>query len=152
MEELAKREPEMHAHLMRIAAAWGSDASAEVFQREFAAIKGKSIDYAVMEHATDVVTIEATFDWDDVGSWQALARIRGTDEHGNTIAAKKYLNINTNGSIVRSEDDHLIVTVGLTDCLVVHTPDATLVASKHDEEADREVVAQLQQRGWDSYL
>ena len=47
-----------------------------VFEREFTAIKGISIDYAVMEHATNVAVIEAPFDWDDLGSWQSLGRAR----------------------------------------------------------------------------
>jgi mannose-1-phosphate guanylyltransferase len=42
--------------------------------------------------------------------------------------------------------------LGLTDCIVVHTPDATLVANKHDEEAIRQVVEQLKEKGWDEYL
>ena len=57
------------------------------FAREFAQIGGISIDYAVMEQAENVVLIEAPFDWDDLGSWQALARQRGQDAEGNTIAA-----------------------------------------------------------------
>ena len=60
--------------------------------------------------------------------------------------------MNTNGTIVRTSDDHLVVTVGLKDCLVVHTPEATLVANKHDEEAIREIVKMLETRGWKEYL
>ena len=45
-----------------------------MFAREFAEIKGISIDYAVMEQATYVAVIEAPFAWSDVGSWQAAAK------------------------------------------------------------------------------
>ena len=47
---------------------------------------------------------------------------------------------------------HLVVTLGLSDCIVVHTPDATLVANKHDEEAIRKLVKLIEERGWQSYL
>jgi mannose-1-phosphate guanylyltransferase len=97
------------------------------------------------------VVIEAPFEWDDVGSWQALSRLRGTDAEGNTIAAK-HLGVNTRGTIVRGPDDHLIVTLGIADCVVVHTHDATLVANKHDEELIRQVVKLIQERGWQEYL
>ena len=60
--------------------------------------------------------------------------------------------MNTRGTIVRTTDDHLVVTVGLEDLLVVHTPEATLVARKQDEEAVREIVKQLESRGWSEYL
>jgi mannose-1-phosphate guanylyltransferase len=141
----------MIAHLKTIAAARGSSQYAAVFAREFAAIKGISIDYAVMEHARDVVVVEAPFAWDDVGSWQAIARLEGADAEGNTVSAR-HLGLRTAGTIVRGPDDHLIVTLGVTDCIVVHTPDATLVANKHDEEAIRELVKLMAERGWQEYL
>jgi mannose-1-phosphate guanylyltransferase len=151
LEALRKYEPEMMSHLNTIADAAGTANFEEVLDREFSAIKGKSIDYAVMEHYEDVVVVEAPFQWDDVGSWQSLARLRDSDENGNTIIGK-YLGISTQNTIVRSAEDHLIVTIGLDDCIVVHTPDATLVARKDQEEAVREVVKQLEERGWQEYL
>jgi len=60
----------MLGHLETIVAAWDTPEREAVFDREFAAIKGISIDYAVMEHAADVVVIEAPFEWDDLGGWQ----------------------------------------------------------------------------------
>lgn len=151
LDALTKYEPEMMAHLNSIAESAGTADFEAVLDREFAEINGKSIDYAVMEHYEDVVVVEAPFRWDDVGSWQSLARLRGPDDSGNTIAGK-HLGIRTNNSIIRGDDDHLIVTIGLDDCIVVHTPDATLVAHKDQEEAVRDVVKQLQEKGWDEYL
>jgi mannose-1-phosphate guanylyltransferase len=141
----------MLAHLKAIVAAWGTPEQDETLRREFAAIKGISIDYAVMEHAKNVAVIQAPFDWDDLGSWKSLARMAGSDRFDNTIIGR-HLGLNTAGAIVRTDDNHLIVTLGLKDVLVVHTPGATLVANKHDEEAIREVVKQLEARGWADYL
>ena len=110
-----------------------------MFDSEFAAIRAQSIDYAVMERYENVVVIEAPFDWDDVGSWRSLVRLRGEDKDGNTIVGK-HLGIRTTGSIVRTDDQHLIVT-----CLL-YTSDAA------DEEAIRQVVKALQEQGWAEYL
>jgi mannose-1-phosphate guanylyltransferase len=151
LQALAQRQPEMIARLQAIAAAAGSPQYGEVFEREFTAIRGVSIDYAVMEQARDVVVIEAPFHWDDVGSWQAIARLRGADEQGNTILAT-HVGLNTSGTIVRGPDGHLIVTLGVNDLIVVHTPEATLVANKHDEESIRELVKVIAERGWEKYL
>ncbi len=104
-----------------------------------------------MEHATDVVVIEAPFSWDDVGSWQAIARLQGTDAEGNTISGR-HQGLDTTGTIVRGADDHLIVTLGVDHLIVVHTPDATLVANKHDEESIRQLVKMIAERGWQQYL
>ncbi len=149
---LEKHQQDLFARLRTIADADGTGEFQATFEREFAAIRGISIDYAVMEHARDVAVIEAPFTWEDVGSWQAMARLRGVDTEGNTIAAEKHVCLNTTGAIVRSTDGHLIATVGLKDMIVVHTPDATLVANRHDEEAIRRVVKILEERGWKEYL
>jgi mannose-1-phosphate guanylyltransferase len=151
IEALRQRQPEMLERLEAIVAAWDSSQRDAVFQHEFAAIKPISIDYAVMEHASDVAVIEAPFEWDDLGGWQALARLLGADENGNTILGK-HLGLDTTGSIVRTDHEHLVVTLGLKDAIVVHTPNATLVARKQDEEQIREVVKELESRGWTEYL
>jgi mannose-1-phosphate guanylyltransferase len=151
LDALAKRQPEMFAHIKKITAAWDTAARDATFEREFTAIKGISIDYAVMEHATNVAVIEAPFEWDDLGGWQSLSRLRGNDAHGNTIIGR-HLGLETKGTIVRTDDDHLVVTLGVSDMIVVHTPNATLVANKHDEEKIRQVVKDLESRGWNDYL
>ena len=151
LDALQKRQPAMLKHLEAIVAAWDTDKQQEVFEREFAAIEGISIDYAVMEHARNVAVIEAPFDWDDLGSWRSLARLLGSDNNENTIVGK-HLALDTTDSIIRSSDDHLVVTVGLKDCIVVHTPDATLVANKSQEESIRQVVKQLEARRWNEHL
>jgi mannose-1-phosphate guanylyltransferase len=151
LDAIARYEPPIAAQLDRIAAAIGKSDFEQSLDREFTAIRGKSIDFAVMEHYQPVVVIEAPFTWDDVGSWQALARAAGADESGNT-AIGKHLGIRTKGCIVRTSGEHLVVTLGVKDCVVVHTPDATLVASKQEEEAIREVVKALEERNWREYL
>ena len=151
LDALRQRQPAMYGHLEKIVDAWRTPQRENVFRSEFAAIEGVSIDYAVMEHATNVAVVEAPYEWDDLGGWQSLPRRLGTDAEGNTIVGK-HLGLDTSGSIVRTSEDHLVVTLGLEDCIVVHTPDATLVANKHSEEQIREVVKKLEQLGWDEHL
>jgi mannose-1-phosphate guanylyltransferase len=151
LDALRERQPDMLAHLEAIVSAWDTSDRDAVFDREFSAITPISIDYAVMEHATDVAVIEAPFEWDDLGGWQSLARLVGEDDNSNAIVGK-HLGLNTSGAIVRTDDDHLIVTLGLQDVIVVHTPNATLVADKHSEEQIRQVVKRLEELGWSEYL
>ncbi|XZE53221.1 mannose-1-phosphate guanylyltransferase [Planctomycetaceae bacterium SH139] len=151
LEALAKFEPEMSEHIRKISQAAGQADFETVLADEFAAIEGKSIDYAVMEQYRPVVVIEAPFSWDDVGSWQALARMVPPDEHGNTVQGN-HLGIDTTNSIIRTEADHTVVTIGVDDLIVVQTGDATLVAPKSAEERVREVVQRLQASGPQSLL
>ena len=151
LQQLRQHEPEMFGHLEVIQQSMGSPQFLEVLDREFTAIQGKSIDFAVMEHARNVLVMEAPFAWDDVGSWQSLSRLRPADGQGNTVIGR-FLGVDTRGSIIRTSQDHLVVTLGMEDCIVVHTEDATLVASKHHEESVRNVVKILEERGWEEHL
>lgn len=151
LEALQNYEPEMFAHIRKIADAMGSPEFAETLQTEFTAIKGNSIDYAVMEQYKNVLVVEAPYQWDDLGNWSAIPRLKGMDESGNSIDGE-HLGIRTENSIVRTENGHLIVTIGMKDCIIVHTPDATLVADRNDENAIKEVVAELERRNLQKYL
>lgn len=146
LDALAKNVPEMSKHLHAIAGAMGTPEFDAVLEREFTAIKGTSIDYAVMESYDNVVMIEAPFPWDDVGSWQALSRLNDPDEHGNTVVGS-HIGIDTKGSIVMAQEGHTVVTIDVEDLIVVQTADATLVAPKHAEERVREAVKALEERG-----
>lgn len=151
LEALHTHQREMWQRLQTIGRAADSPEFAATLDREFTHIRPKSIDYAVMEHYQPVVVIEAPFAWDDVGSWQALARLVGSDAEGN-VTQGRHLGLDTHGCIIRTSDDHLVVTLGLKDLIVVHTPDATLLADKAREEAIRKVVEALAERGWQEYL
>lgn len=148
---LRKFEPEMMKHIDSISKTMGSPAFDATLDKEFAKIDGRSIDYAVMEHYDDVAVIEATFNWDDVGSWQSIGRLTEPDEQGNCVRGK-YLPIQSQRMIVYGDEEHLLVTIGMQDTIVVHTHNATLVAPKEEEERVREVVKQLKAREWDEYL
>ena len=150
-DALRQYEPEMADRLKQIGESIGTTRFAATLEQQFEAIRGKSVDYAIMEHYPNVAVLEASFAWDDLGSWQSIARLRGADSEGNTILGK-HIGVNTQGTIVKTDDRHLVVTLGLRDCLIVRTPDATLVANKHDEESIRKVVEILQAKGWAEYL
>ena len=151
LDALRQFEPAMMQHIDAIAASIGEPRFVTTLQREFEKISGKSIDYAVMERYDDVAVIEVPFTWDDVGSWQAIGRLTAPDEQGNCVQGK-FLPIESQRMIVYGDPEHLIVTIGLQDTIVVHTANATLVAPKSEEERVREVVKQLQARGWEKYL
>jgi mannose-1-phosphate guanylyltransferase len=151
LKALEEFEPEMFGHIQNISKGIGTSNFQRNFTEHFEKIKGKSIDFAVMERYRDIAVIEAPFAWDDVGSWQAIARLIKPDGHGNAVDGP-YLPIDSSGMIVRTSDDHLVVTIGMHDTIVVHTPDATLVAPKSEEERVREVVKQLTELGHRQYL
>ena len=143
--------PEMRNQISKIADAIGSDSFQSTFEKEFAAIEGTSIDYAVMESYKNVVMVEAPFPWDDVGSWQALSRLNDPDANNNTVVGS-HVGIDTKGTIIHCQPGHTIVTIDVEDLIVVQTADATLVAPKHAEERVREAVKALEDRNQNELL
>ncbi len=151
LDALRQFAPEIHQHIEVIKNAIGSPEYEDVLQCEFAAITGRSIDFAVMEHYPNVAVIEAPYQWDDLGSWRALARLHGADQDTNTRLGRT-LAVRTTNCILRTTDDHLVATIGVDNLIVVHTPDATLVVNQQDEEAVREIVRLIEANGWDQFL
>ncbi|MEL6108388.1 MAG: sugar phosphate nucleotidyltransferase, partial [Planctomycetota bacterium] len=146
LEAIKSRQPEMYDRIDTIAQSIGTGDYAATLEREFCAIEGTSIDYAVMESYPNVLVIEAPFSWDDVGSWQSLSRLHAADADGNTVVGN-HVGIDTSGSIVFGSANHTVVTIGVEDLIVVQTEDATLVAPKAAEERVREAVSRLKELG-----
>jgi mannose-1-phosphate guanylyltransferase len=121
-------------------------------QKTFPGLPSVSIDYAVLEReAPSCRVLPAPFSWDDVGSWEATTRWTSPDAAGNHVHAT-HIGDATADSIIQSTDGHLIVTSGVENLLIVHTPDATLVARRDDEAAMRRIVEQLRNSGFSDYL
>ncbi len=104
-----------------------------------------SIDYAVMEHADNVVMVPASFDWDDVGSWPAVARHFSADGGGNVVCGAAEI-LGGTGNIVSVEEGHLIGLIGVDDLLVIQTGDATLVCPKDRAEEVKKLVRRIGER------
>ena len=151
LEALKTCEPTMYQQLEEIVAATEQQDLETVLDAQFPSIEGKSIDYAVMEKYSEVLVMEAPFQWSDIGNWQSLAALQEADEDGNVVQGK-HLAIDSKNSIIHASEDHLVVTIGLDDIIVVQTGDATLIASKQQEEAVRQVVERLEEKGWDQHL
>jgi mannose-1-phosphate guanylyltransferase len=118
----------------------------------FAAVPDISLDYAVMEKAAtcgEVAIVRGTFDWSDVGSWQAVSDLTEPDHHGNRGQGVRVA-IATRGTYVHSED-RVVATVGVENLVIIDTPDAVLIAHRDHLQRVKEVVGELKARGHESY-
>jgi mannose-1-phosphate guanylyltransferase len=106
-----------------------------------AAIEDISLDYAIMEKAPNVVSVNASFDWDDVGSWDAMAKHFPEDENGNAAEGKAIFVDSKNNFVFGRE--RLIAAVGLDNLIIVDTPDALLVSAKGNSQSVKKVVDAL---------
>lgn len=111
----------------------------------FDAVDAVSVDYAVMEGATNAYVVPADFAWDDLGAWDALARVLEPDADG-TVALGEALTIDAAGNVLASDDKHVSV-VGADDLVVAAYDDRVLVVPKGEAQRVREVVAELEREG-----
>ena len=97
-------------------------------ERFFEAVEAVSIDVAVMERSPSVEVALATFNWDDVGSWSALARTRQADESGNVLVGSATA-VDAERNVVWAEDG-TVVLFDVDDLVVVRTADVTMVTRR----------------------
>lgn len=151
LNQFARLESEMHAGVERIAAAWGTPAGPEALTREFPNLLKISFDFAVMEHCPQVLVVEVTYQWDDVGSWLALERLHPQDAQGNTVLAR-HAGVSTERCIIVGDETKLITTLGVRDLIIVQDGDCILVADRSQESEVKKVVEEMKNRKLEHYL
>jgi len=155
LDAFARHAPAVHEAIRPVwsaLAARGVGAMQEIDSAAFAAVPDISLDYAVMEEAAtsgEVAIVRGSFDWSDVGSWQAVSELTEADVHGNRGQGERVA-IATFGTYVHSED-RVVATVGVENLVIIDTPDAVLVAHRDHLQRVKEVVGELKARGHDSY-
>ncbi|HEU0009763.1 MAG TPA: sugar phosphate nucleotidyltransferase [Verrucomicrobiae bacterium] len=125
-------------------AAW-TPKLAKVLAREYPEVRKISIDFALLEHAQNVIVAAADLEWDDLGSWTALARHVKADAEGNCAVAD-FIHVDAARNVVydaRTKNRAPIAVVGLRDAIIVMADDATLVAHKSQAQKVKELVNRL---------
>ncbi len=112
----------------------------------FGAVRNISVDYAVMEHSDKVLVMPATFDWSDVGSWDAVRDLSLADERGNVLSGD-VLAIDVTNSLIRSEADVSVAVLGLDGIACVATTDAVFIAPLERAQDVKLIVEKLRERG-----
>jgi mannose-1-phosphate guanylyltransferase len=128
------------------------DTMLEIDAATFATAPDVSIDYAVMEKAAAdgaVAVVRGDFDWSDVGSWQAVSELSDADADGNRGRGERVA-IDTRGTFIHSQD-RIVATIGVSNLVIVDTPDAVLVAHRDHLQRVKEVVGELKARGNEAY-
>jgi mannose-1-phosphate guanylyltransferase len=148
LSEFQRQMPALHDQLTTIGESWYTSQKDAVLRSVWPQIEVNTIDYGIMEGARNVVVIPATgLHWNDVGTWESMFEILTGDDHGNIILphhAGQTLAIDTENTLIHvSESNRLIVTIGLSDIVIVDTGDALLVSRKDQAQKVRQVVAQL---------
>src|SRR5438270_6429023 len=130
LSEFNRHTPELASFISQLRA---RDNFQKTLSDRFRDLPRISFDYAIMEKADRVLVVEAGFDWDDVGSWRAVAKYFKNDEDGNA-ANCEITALESSNNIVFNPDGARIALLGVHNLIVVRTPDAILICHRHQAE------------------
>jgi len=139
LSEFNRHAPELADFISQVRSPKDLD---NILHERFAKLPRISFDYAIMEKAEHVLVVEASFDWDDVGSWQAVARYFKKDEHGNA-ASGALTALDSSDNIIFNDSETTIALLGVHNLIVVRTGDAILICHRHQAEKIKNLVRTL---------
>ena len=148
LDALADHLPATAEGLRRVVALPAGPARDALLAEVFPTLPRISVDYAVLEPASAepgrVLVVDLDVDWLDVGSWPALAQTLPTDPAGNAVHALAVA-LDSRGNIIFSDDpDHLIALSGVSDSVIVHTRDVTMVCSVGEAERVKDLLSAVE--------
>ncbi len=142
--------PDIYKLLIRYESAIGTPDEAKVFEEIYDAFPRISVDYAILEHATNIYVIPASIGWNDLGSWASLYEIMDQDESGNSVVGS-HVGLDTHNSLIYAKD-RLVTTIGLDNMIVIDAGDVVLVAPKGRSQEIKQLLDELKKEGKTQYL
>ena len=144
LDEIRRHQPALFHGIERISQLMQAGASRQSVDDVYRTLTPVSIDTGVMERSKKAAIVPVSFEWSDVGSWGSLDEVAPKDKAGNVVVGR-VVDLDSRRSIVYG-DRRLVATIGLSDMVVVDTPDATLVCTKSRAQDVKQLVEVLKQK------
>ena len=143
---------EIHALLSQGTGLYNTDKEQDFIDEFYPQTPSISVDYAIMENATNIYTIPAQFGWSDLGAWGALYHESDKDEQGNVYHAEKVISDDVHNSYIRGPKDKLIVVGGIDDLLVIDEGDVLVVYPRNREQEIKQLRARAEKAHGEKYV
>lgn len=127
-------------------------AEAEFIQTNFPACPNISIDFGIMEKASNVFVLAANFGWSDMGTWGALYELSEKDEHNNVNLKSHTLSYESKNNIISLSTEHLVVLQGMEDYIIAEDNNVLLICKKEEEQRIRQFVTDAKVNFGDKYI
>jgi mannose-1-phosphate guanylyltransferase len=150
IENFEKHLPGISEAMARIDRSFGTEQEDDAIAEAYDSIEAISIDYGIMEKASNVLVIPIDVGWNDVGSWASLHEVWANDHEGNIILGE-LIALAASGCVV-SSPHKLTALIGVEDLVVVDTPDALLVCRKDKAQDVRKLQELLKEKGYAKLL
>lgn len=139
--EMQRLQPAIHQLVTRIAAALDTERGPNVLAELYPTVPVETIDVGVMEKSDRVAVVPARFRWSDIGSWSEIFEVLPRDKDGN-VSQGEHLALGTRDSLVLATS-RKVATIGLTDMVVIETPDVVLICPKERSQDVKKLVESL---------
>jgi mannose-1-phosphate guanylyltransferase len=155
MSEIAAHLPDLAGLLSTIAFTgdvWELSDLESRIEELYASVASVSIDYGVMEKSSRVQVIPVEMGWSDVGSWSSLPEVIEPDGSGTVrVNTREHVSLDSAGNLI-CVDDKVVATIGVSNLIIVSTPDALLICDRERAQDVKKVVEELGSRGCRSVL
>jgi mannose-1-phosphate guanylyltransferase len=154
LAEIQRQMPELFSAVEQISEAWSTPRQEDALHTLWPAIKSQTIDYGIMEKAGKVAVLPAGgLGWSDVGSWDSLFEVLFPDSDGNVKVNAQDLMLDTHNTLIYgSNNERLIVTIGLDDTVIVDAGDVLMICKTDQSQRVRDVVEHLKKHNQENYL
>jgi mannose-1-phosphate guanylyltransferase len=150
LQEFEQQMPDLYAQLLKVEAALDTPQYEEQIGAIWPRVTKQTIDYGVMEHASDVAVIPVEIGWSDIGSWGALFDLLPKDAADN-IFIGPHIEIDTHNTLLFGEK-RLVAMIGVENMVIVDTDEALLICPKSREQDVKEMVDLLKKSKYSSWL
>ena len=131
---------------------YGTDLEAKFIGKTYTECKSISIDYGIMEKASNVYVMCTDIGWSDLGTWSSLYDKSTLDKNGNAIVNGNVFSYANEGNIVNLSSGKIAVLQGLKDYIVVETEDVLLIVKKEEEQNIKHYLDDVKKEAKDKYL
>lgn len=143
--------PALYADLLRIKAEMGTENFETTLDQIYRQVESISIDYGILEKASNVFLVQGDFVWNDLGSWEEVYKYDQRKDENQNASAGEVVLIDTKNSYVYAPNS-LVAVVGMDDVIVVQEGDTILVCKRDRAEDIKAVVGEITKRKLDQYL
>jgi mannose-1-phosphate guanylyltransferase len=143
--------PALYADLLRIKEHIGQDSYEAALDKIYREVESISIDYGILEKASNVFLVRGDFVWNDLGSWEEVYKYDSHKDENQNATSGEVVLIDTKNSYVYAPNS-LVAVVGLDDVIVVQEGDTILVCKRDRAEDIKAVVGEITKRKLNQYL
>lgn len=144
--------PEVHKSFESGLDQLNTESEDEFIGSVYSSLPNVSIDYGIMEKASNVYVLPADFAWSDIGTWNALYEFLQKDEFQNAIRGKQVFVRNSENCIVNVNDNKLVALNSVKDLIIVEADNILLIADKNHEQEIRQVVNEIKAQFGEKYI